>query len=346
MTDRSRRSPRGRAVLLGALAIFAAVQLIASVLLDYRWPQVRFPFFYLQLARLDSGRPPNVLVLGSSRTGHLVSDCEVGQVMRDLTGDPEVECFNACCLGGDCAVSARMLDQILAHGVRPRCVLIEVTPEQVCRRNGWLVNYHFGLLRWDDVPSYVTELARTHNLQKFIGLRCVPGYYYRDQIRKHVVQQLVDWYEDRHAHSASLESLALEGSGLGLRGVPGDRAKWQGRVAEGLRNSTSATNRTTGDELHAVRRWFIDYQVGGNAATALDRQLAQCRAHGIEPILYSPPLSSAARLPHPGNRGSFSGVHGRPDAQICLPLSRLPRPLSGCVLPRPPPLWPGVHDAL
>ncbi len=80
---RSRRTPRGRAVLLGAGMAFAAIQLAAGVALDYGWPQVRFPAFYQSLARLDQRpRSPNVVLLGSSRTGHLLGEADVNQVMR------------------------------------------------------------------------------------------------------------------------------------------------------------------------------------------------------------------------------------------------------------------------
>jgi hypothetical protein len=250
-------------VLLCTAAAFAAIQLAAGIALDYGWPEVRFPVFYQSLARLDElPRLPNVVLLGSSRTGHLLSETEINHVMRDMTGDPNVECYNACVLGGDVVVAERMFRLLLARGVMPRQVLIEVTPEQVCRRNGWLRQYHFMLLRWDDVPGYLTELVRTHDLPRFVGMRCLPLFYYRDPLRKEIARHL-----PRSADQAP-----------------------QGSAAPPVQ-----PGRTTMREIRDLPRWFRDYAIGGNAAAALERLLALCRARGIEPILYSPPLSSAHR---------------------------------------------------
>src|SRR4051794_34401889 len=92
----TRRSCRGRSVLLGAAAIFALVQLVASVLLDYRWPQVRYPHYHEVLARFDAAQPkPNVLFLGSSRIMCLLDEERVSATVRAQTGDASVRCFNA-----------------------------------------------------------------------------------------------------------------------------------------------------------------------------------------------------------------------------------------------------------
>src|SRR5438067_11624861 len=96
MRQRAKRGPRGRAVLLTALAVFVVGQLTASVLLDYRWPQLRFPAYHAQLARLDALRPaPNVVLLGSSRSACALDETIVNAVARAETGDARVQCFNA-----------------------------------------------------------------------------------------------------------------------------------------------------------------------------------------------------------------------------------------------------------
>jgi hypothetical protein len=257
-------TPRGRTVLLCGVVVFVALQFAASVALDYGWPQVRYPVFYQSLGRLDSWpRSPNVVLLGSSRTGHLLNEAEVNRALRDATGDPAVECYNACVLGGDVVVAERMFHQLLGRGVAPRALLIEVTPEEVCRRNGWLRQYHFMLLRWDDVPGYLAELGRTHDLPRFIGMRCAPLYYFRDPLRKEIGR-----------HFAALHEAP-----------PAEQTGQPAHVPE----------RTTMRDIHDLPRWFRDYAVGGNSAAALERLLGQCRARGIEAILYSPPLSSAHR---------------------------------------------------
>ena len=250
-------------MLLCAGGVFVAIQLAAGIALDYGWPQVRFPVFYQSLERLDHWpRSPNVVLLGSSRTGHLLREADVNEVMRDATGDPAVECYNACVLGGDVVVAERMFHKLLGRGVAPRQVLIEVTPEQVCRRNGWLRQYHFMLLRWDDVPGYLGELVRTHDLPRFISMRCVPLYHYRDPLRKEIARHL---------------------------------PAWDAKPPQSPAVPPAQPARTTLRDIHDLPRWFRDYAIGGNSAAALERLLGLCRARGIEPILYSPPLSSAHR---------------------------------------------------
>ncbi len=262
-SSRGAVAPRGRRALLCAAGVFVTIQLATGLALDYGLPQVRFPAFYLSLGRLDGlRRSPNVVLLGSSRTGHLLGEAEVNLTMREATGDPDIECYNACVLGGDVVVAERMFHRLLARGVAPRQVLIEVTPEQVCRRNGWLRQYHFMLLRWDDLPSFLTELVRTHDLPRFVSMRCVPLYYYRDPLRKEIARHL-PLQPDAAAPSTAVEPVAPA--------------------------------RTTLRDIHDLPRWFRDYAIGGNSAAALERLLALCRARGIEPILYSPPLSSAHR---------------------------------------------------
>ena len=259
----SRAWPRGRRVLLCTAGAFVAIQLAAGLALDYVWPQVRFPVFYQSLARLDQWpRSPNVVLLGSSRTGHLLGEADVTHEMRDATGDPDIECFNACVLGGDVVVAERMFRHVLGRGVVPRQVLIEVTPEQVCRRNGWLRQYHFMLLRWDDLPGYLTELVRTHDLPKFITMRCLPLYHYRDPLRQEIARHLPALQDPPKATSA---------------GPP------------------TFPDRSTLRDIRDLPRWFRDYAIGGNSAAALERLLGLCGERGIEPILYSPPLSSAHR---------------------------------------------------
>lgn len=289
MLPRSRRAPRGRGVLLSAGIAFATMQLAAGVALDYGWPQVRFPVFYQSLARIDAWqRSPNVVLLGSSRTGHLLGEAEVNRVMRDVTGEPDIDCYNACVLGGDVVVAERMFHKLLARGVAPRQVLIEVTPEQVCRRNGWLRQYHFMLLRWDDVPAYLTELVRTHDLPRFIGVRCVPLFYYRDPLRKEIARQTAALW-------TAAPGQRVTPPPHGERTTRGDPAKWQRLIAADLAHGTADSGRTTMRDIHDLPRWFRDYAIGGNSAAALERLLGLCRVRGIEPILYSPPLSSAHR---------------------------------------------------
>jgi hypothetical protein len=294
-------------VLLWAAALFAGTQIAAGIVFDYVWPQIRYPWFYKQVARYESlPRSPYVLVLGSSRSGCLFDESAVNQVVCDVSGDDAFVCFNAWTYAGDPVVYERLFNALLDKGPPPRYALIEVNPEGICRRNCWLEYYYCWLLRWDDTPAFLTDLVVTRNFLKFTRSRLVPLYFYRDEIRREVGEWACDWYEQRPGKTAAKTTEHRV-----ARGTPRDGAKWQQAIVDSVRKSTVDPTRSTTGNLMYVERWFRNYQVGGNLASALDRVIAQCRAHNIEPILFTPPLSGAHRQYYtPEIESAFQGYVG------------------------------------
>jgi hypothetical protein len=284
------RRQRGRRVLAWGLTSFLLLQLTASVLLDYAWPQVRFPFFWEQTTRPDAfAVPPTIVSFGSSRSGCLLDEDEITLVVRQLTRDPAVQFFSAATPAGDPIVADRMLDQLLARGLKPRCAVIEFCPESVNHRNNWLTLHVGRQLRWDEVPSYLGEVTITGNLLRLVGTRFLPLYAFRDQIRQHVAGRSSDWYE-----------AFLHGPGAASRQVltgdlTGPAADWGQLIRDSLRNTKPDPNRTTTQGLNDVRRELRQYRPGGNSAAALERMLRRCRAQGIEPLLVAVPLPSGHR---------------------------------------------------
>jgi hypothetical protein len=274
-------------VLLTAFAIFAGVQLGASVLCDYRWPQLRFPHYYEVMARFDAVEtPPNVLFLGSSRTMCAVDEERVTAVVRARTGNDLVQCFNAGVPSADCVVQERVLRDLLARGVRPRYVLIELCPECVNQRIGWLSLYTVQFLRWDDTPLYFTDLVVTNNILRFASSRFVPLYVYRKQIRQRLAARAARWRVGRLTAKSVLQL--------------GDATPWHiGQYQEGLAAKLIAEHiepsKATSADVRMAQRSVYRYHPGGNAAAALERLLDCCREHGIEPVLLGVPLSSAHR---------------------------------------------------
>jgi hypothetical protein len=291
MTTRSANRPRGRAVLLWSAGLFAGLQLTAGVLLDYRWPQVRFPRFFEQVGRFETlAKTPSILLLGSSRTGCVFNEAEATRAVRELTGDPEAECFNAAIPAGDLIVCERLLGRLLDRGARPRCVVIEVCPEGLNHHPGWLSMYVGWILCWNDVPGYLKDLAATGNLVRFAGTRFVPLYVYRDQIRRQLAAEICRLSQDPPAGPEATPAPAPAGLS------PGEAiAKWRKLIADDARDAPTDPNYRTAVGLDDVLRTVRDYRPGGNATAALERMLVMCRSHGIEPILLSVPLSSGHR---------------------------------------------------
>lgn len=334
MPIRPRRSQRGRVILLGAGALFVVLQLSSRILFDYCWPQVRFPTFHDQVRRFDAlPVPPTILCLGSSRTGCLLKEAEIGQVVEEFTGDTAAFCFNAQLPNGDLIVSERMLRTLLERGARPRFALIELCPEGVNHRNGWLVHYVAWMLRWEDIPTYLKDMAVTGNLVRFAGTRIIPLYVYRYQIRLQLGALACDWCEQRPLP----QPLTPEGRAAGVRpSSVGVTAYWQQRIAESLHEATIDPNRNLTIGVENVQRRArlpSRRQRGGGIGTRADLVPGAC--HRADPLRAAAEQHSP-RLLHARDRGRFPGLRISRHPQTRLPLPRLPGRIAGHVLRGPP----------
>jgi hypothetical protein len=282
------RAPRGRSVLLTALALFVLVQLTASVLLDYRWPQLRFPAYHAQLARLESKPVPSVVFLGSSRTACALDEAMVNAVAQAQTGDRRLQCFNASVPAGDPIVCERVLRDLLARGVQPRLAVIEIAPEGVNHRNGWLGRYVLQFPCWHDTPANLKDLVVTGTALRFAGTRFVPLYVYREQIRR-LCGTLID--DCCHGRFPGTGPVPLTDYGF----TPGSARKAQATLAAYHRSKKMDANMVTLLDIDDAERSLRDFRPGGNAGACLERLLSRCQANGIEPILVTVPLSSAHR---------------------------------------------------
>jgi hypothetical protein len=286
-------------VLLWALGAFVSLQLAASCLFDYGWPSVRFPAFYEQVARYDAeSSPPDVICLGSSRVNALLREAQVDLAVRAATGDPTFHTFNACVPGGDVIVSERMFRCLIDRGARPRFLLVEVSPETVNHRAGWLLQYGPWFIRWHEIPAFFHDMIVTRSLVRFAGSRLLPIYYYREQIRS----QLAAWCAN-HATRASDGNAHFQPRIAAVsRDAPHGpnpsrlRHRWQpDSPAETTPSAANDANPATAVGLDVLQRGLRDYRPGGNAAAALERLLSGCREYGIEPILVVVPAPSAHR---------------------------------------------------
>jgi hypothetical protein len=274
-------------VLLTALSAFALVQLTASILFDYCWPHLRFPLYAESVYRIDTFAPkPDIIFLGSSRTACIAQETTLNEVLRDVTGDSDVCCYNGGVAAGDVIVCERVLRDLRNRGARPRFLVLEVCPEGVNHRNGWLSVYAAWFLRWDDGPWFLKDLIVTHNVSRYAGTRFMPLYVYRNQVRK----RLGAWMQDRF-DSLPTPTAAPSPATNDTR----TSVKWHQVIADSTHNPTANPIGNTTSSIDGVERTLRDYRPGGNAAASLERLLTCCRANGIEPILLSVPLSSAHR---------------------------------------------------
>jgi hypothetical protein len=292
VTRRSRSSARGWAILAWGIGVFVGVQIVTSLLFDYRWFRVRYPNYPELVAKFDQTTPaPNVIFLGSSRSRCLINPAEIDQVVRDVTGDPNVHCFDASIGWGDPVVCERVLRDLIDRGALPRYVVVECCPEGVNHRNGWLNGYTAWLLCWHDFPAYCRELLVTDNMMRFLGSHLLPLYSYRDPIRQRLRIEAKSWYAERFESGAAP---VHPNAPTMAAAAPKSAMQWQQAIADRLRQAQSEPPHET-TPPPVMPRWFRDYRPGGNSACRLERLLAECRANGIEPILVGVPLSRAHR---------------------------------------------------
>jgi hypothetical protein len=128
-----RRIRQARANLLWGLGVFALLQLGLAIAIECWLPQLRDPYFGEKLVRLlrrrnaSPRRALTVVMLGSSRTfyGLKASRLE-GRLTAEL-GQPAV-CFNFGLSGAGPVLELLTLKRLLAQGIRPDLLFVEVLP--------------------------------------------------------------------------------------------------------------------------------------------------------------------------------------------------------------------------
>lgn len=121
---------KGRRIVLWSLVCFAVSQLVLSVYLDIRRPEIRDPVYGLRLrslqARLaESPKAPLLLVLGSSRVKYSVWPGAMD--IRTRTGEvPIIYNFGIDAMGP--IRSLMYLRRLLAEGIHPDWLLVEIWP--------------------------------------------------------------------------------------------------------------------------------------------------------------------------------------------------------------------------
>jgi hypothetical protein len=282
-----RRHPRySRAVLFWCVVTFLAVQLAAGLLLDYRWPLLRFPSAARVMATVRrQPAPPDLVFLGSSRFAAGIDPGDVAQLLeRDCRLPEPVVALNASVPAGDVVTADFLLRRLLREGARPRAVVVEVSPETLNLYNEWL-NFHIRRqLRWDDLPAYLLDICRVRQGFYLLSDRLCPLYIHRLEV----------W--------GALARLVGVGPAVPDGGVPERRAAASEPVDwdQLLRPPERAMTRELWDLIlfttdRLPGRWLRRFRVGGTATAALERLLRACRDEGIRVVLVGVPVSSPHR---------------------------------------------------
>jgi hypothetical protein len=278
MTPKIRDRRRGRRVLTGTVVLFVVINFAGGLLLDYRWPEVRFPEIGQVFHDLNAlGRAPDVVVMGSSRFLGGVRPEFVDPVLAEEAWDAP-RTFNAAVTGGDPLVHDRLVQGMLQEGRRPGLLLVEVSPEHFTVHSPLLGQQVLRLMTWTDLPRYLPEAARYSPVRQLVTSRLLPTYTHRYQIRKRLLGG---------QHAAV------------VRTWDGGEAKLVLEQSEPLKPSARLV------------RWFQDYRLSRLTTAALERLLDRCKTAGVPVVLVGAPEATCnRRLVTPAAEAAYLGyVH-------------------------------------
>lgn len=190
MSDRPGKSKlryahRGRSALYVGLASFVAVQLLLSAAMDFGDTTLRDPLWGRKLALLRSrmaAEPdrPLVIILGSSRAA-------LGLRLENLpalepTSEPTPIVFNLGIMGAGPVHELMFLHRLLAEGIRPKRILLEIHPLLLHEDPGFgeLAVLNVNRLDWADLGvlgRYVYDPAKMY--RQWAGSRLLPCLSHR-----------------------------------------------------------------------------------------------------------------------------------------------------------------------
>jgi Protein of unknown function (DUF1574) len=269
-----------RAGVAWALGLFAAGQIVAGLLLDYRYPLTKFPSASIMLDAASQEPKPAVAFFGSSRTGAAIDIAETNKLLKSAHPNDPPRAINLSVPAGDAISAEFILDQLLSRGQKPRWAVIEVSPETVNSHNMWMIAHVMRQLNWEHVWSHFWTARRGKALWYYLEARTVPVYTHRKQLVKDAKSAARDWLP--HTNGAEAQPAVP----LDWKDVM--RPPEQPTNEELLKLSRERASLTT-------RRWLTPYHAGGVTAEALERVLGRCRSEGIGVILLGIPACTAHR---------------------------------------------------
>jgi hypothetical protein len=283
--QRRRFARRAALTLLCFPLAFFLGQLAIGYSVEHSWSSVRDPDYdckQKRLAELQGTAPdqPLVLILGSSRT-------EMGFCAGRVTAkihDRLAVAFNFGMSGGGSMLQSVCLRRLLADGVRPDLLILEVLPPTLNQPNAHPVEED-----WLDGSrlrtSEITFLRRYHSnpghLSRGWGkARSLPCVWQRHSLRTSLVGESADTIPEPERILGTTDQFGW--TPFCLPDVTPERH----RTASAFANL---------QYKHA----FGDFRLAGGPALALEEMLIRCRQEGIPVALLLMPESSEFRALYP-----------------------------------------------
>jgi hypothetical protein len=303
-SHKRRLAPRAWAALAWGLGCFLAAQLALNLALEWWRPELRDPEYGVKLKVLRrlqarAGGRPLVVVLGSSRV-------QMGLRAGDLTAaEPDAAVFNFGMVGAGPVAELLHLRRLLADGVRPDCLVIEVL-SPLLRMHGQGDALGTDRLAWGDLGLMRRYATHPRDLSaRWWEGRLLPCYSCRFRVLSRYAPFLPSW----SAGAANPYALAAGQDPSGWLPYPYDAVTAE-RYAHDL-----AVARGQYQPL------LTDFRIDDGADRALREMLELCRQEGITAALLLMPEGTDFRnLYPPAARGAIDTYLGRLRQEYGVPL--------------------------
>ena len=279
---------KGKRIVLWTLAAFAISQLALSIYLDKRRPEVRDPLYGFRLhslrARLaESPGAPLFLALGSSRVKYSVWPDAMKVQGQEDAAPPVVYNFG---INGMGTIRELMyLRRLLADGIRPEWLLVEVWPP-LWAEDGFFRESRMICgeddLRWRDIPLVCRYFRKERDVVRY-GLRkwLMPISDYRGRLLE-AAEQVIrpdKQSEDTRRHLTDWQ--------------PSDRGGWF-PLPWGA-PTPEARHRAIEHGAEEMKPLVDPLHIDPRSDSALRELLAECQKRGIKVALILMPEHSRTR---------------------------------------------------
>jgi hypothetical protein len=260
---------RAGSQLLWLLVGFALCQVVLAVAIDGWLEAVRDPEYATKLARLKARRAefpdrPLVLLLGSSRTAYGI---DANSLSANVSA-PRPLAFNFGLMGGGIRLQELTLRRLLAEGIRPALIFVEVMPALLAVHRGRLLEEKM----LDGARLTVGEMLRLRRgyreprrlLASWCLGRLLPCYRHQAEVRGELGLEPAD------AANNPNNPCLLDDYG------------WRARTDE---ITAAYRSKTTEMALSQYRDFCASDHLGKQPVQALEALLGLCRREGIPAAL-------------------------------------------------------------
>jgi hypothetical protein len=275
---------QARAALIWGLALYAIGHVGLLIVTQWCWPRLRDPEYSYKLTRLRkqiAAQPqrPLLVLLGSSRTGQGFRPAKLPDCQTPDGRTPFV--FNFSQVGSGPIAELVCLRRLLAEGIRPDWLAIEVLPALLGRKiDASCGNPEVGVSRltWNDLFLLLDYTLDPRLLKRnWYGVQLAPWYGHRFSIMNHYASEFLPWRLRLDCWKA-LDDWGW--SDLGLDTDEPEKEK-ETRALQLARDT--------------YEKELKDFQIEAVQNRALREMLALCRREGIPTILYLMPEGSIFR---------------------------------------------------